>query len=132
MIRVFDPAIDYELLSHWWTDRELQPPPKTVLSGAFGFVVNEGGEDLAVAWVMLSTLGLVAISQFATTKPGLLPLRAAKALHALYDFLEHYAKQNGCPVLFTSSEGSLQRFLEGREWTPCAGEPHSYLLKVCT
>jgi hypothetical protein len=133
-IRPVDLDSEYERLSHWWAKRGLPPPPKLVLSGAYGFCAQASGIDVAVGWVLVSDIKTVAISEFVTSNPAINGGNVVRALEALYEHLETFSKEKGCPVLFTSTEvdGSIGRFLEKRGWLPCKGEPHCHLVKACT
>ena len=103
-----------------------------MLSGAEGFCVQASGIDVAVIWVLFSRKGTVAISEFLTSNPAMPNHAIARAVEALYDHIESYAKGCGFPILFTSTQvdGSISRFLEKRGWLPCKGEPHCHMVKT--
>lgn len=134
IIRPINIDLEYERLSLWWSKRGMPPPPKLVLSGAHGFCAQSVGIDMAAGWVVISNKGTVAISEFVTSNPSVSTTRAAlRAIEALYEHLEGFAKENKCPVLFTSTEvdSYLSRFLAKRGWLPCKGEPHCHMVKAC-
>lgn len=130
--RPIDLDSEYDRLSLWWTKRGIPAPPKIVLSGAYGFCAQTSGIDVAVGWVLVSEIKVVAISEFVTSNPAIVGGNVSRALEALYQHLEEFSKEKGCPVLFTSTEvdGSISRFLAKRGWLPCKGEPHCHMVKT--
>jgi hypothetical protein len=132
-IRALDLEKEYDAFAAWWTKRELTPPSKIILQGATGFAVKAGEVDVTAGWLYVANKGVIGIVEWMVVNPSVVDLVAISAsVNLLYDFLEKFAREAGCSVLFTSTQldGSIRRFLQKRDWTLCEGKPHVHLLKV--
>lgn len=131
-VRWLDMNHDYGLLQEWWGRRGLTAPSKIILEGGHGFCMTVEGVDVVAAFIYLSDKGLIGIVEWALANPQVKDATMKKeAMERLYDFMEKFAKERGCLVLFTSTqaEGSLVRLLHEMKWTDCPGSPHIHLLK---
>ena len=133
IVRPIDLDREYDTLAQWWSKRELVAPSKVILQGAHGVAVQSGTVDVCVGWMYVAKQGLIGIVEWAVGNPSVVDQFAmGRAIQTLYDFFEHLAHDEGCVVLFTSTQqdGPLVHFLQKHEWKLCESQPHVHLLKV--
>jgi hypothetical protein len=131
-VRAIDLEKEYDTLCRWWACRGLLPPPKVILSAADGFAVHEGELDLVIGWIYMTHKGVAGIVEWTTSNPIWNQSERVKtAIELLYDFLAKHAKENGCTLLFSSTQekGSLAKLLKRHDWLACQSEPHVHLIK---
>lgn len=131
-VRAIDLDEEYEALSKWWTNRQLMAPPKVVLAAADGFAVQTGGMDLVIGWIYMTHKGVAGIVEWTTSNPNLGTSDPVKiAIEMLYSFMERFARDAGCVILFSSTQldGSLAKLMRHHGWLTCESEPHTHLIK---
>jgi len=100
---------DYERLASWWRGHGWPPVPQRVLP-RLGVI----HDDTAAGWAYMDNGGIgVAMIEWLVTDPKASPLKAARSLAAVVEFLKSELRRMDYPiVLATCRQESLARLLE--------------------
>lgn len=121
--RLYTPE-DYALAAQWWGMHGTDGIPSNVLPALGVVAIEDDGTPLAMAWLYQDNTVGVAWVGWMTTKHGLLPLKAERALRILMGGVDAAARAQGRGLLFTMTKRfALGRWLEGQGWI--ANDRHS-------
>ena len=109
-MRLWKPA-DHELVASWWGGHGWAAVPQRVLP-PLGVI----HDDTAAGWAYMDNGGIgVAMIEWLVTNPAASPLKAARSLRAVVEFLKSELKRmDYAIVLTTCRQESLARLLEGQ------------------
>lgn len=95
-------ATDLPTLRSWWSAHKALEVPEFMLEGADGFMVHDGGVEIAACFAYLGLNTRFAVVEFITTNPRVAQSKAS--LRAVYELLAHveaFAKARGALALFS-------------------------------
>lgn len=114
-----DIAADYPLVASWWRGRNFPEVPQAALP-KLGVIVEEDGEPLAAAWLLMSNSNGLAVLVWPTTNPEAPVFRCATALSHAIEFLKQEGAKFGYSHIFsTSAHRGLSSFLSRNGFVPC-------------
>ena len=120
---------DYETISKWWTRRGTEAP-REILLPPTGVISEMDGVPVACAFLYEDKAGTVAMVEWEATNPDChSPMTMIRGLNQVFDFFEHYARDNGISVVLSwVAEGRGDgRLLERRKWLKCPGQRHELM-----
>jgi len=102
-IKQFSYLSDYEDVKEWLEPRKdwPDPLPKDFISES-GFVAEEDGEKLAVAWLFMTNAPIAWLG-FPITNPKVTDAKRREALDTVFEVIKSEAKKRGYKFLITTS-----------------------------
>jgi hypothetical protein len=128
-IRDMDLALDYPVVSGWWTIHGFPVLPMGIFLPGLGFVAEQHGEAVAASWLFVAngTAGGIGLIEFTTTNPGILSQRShLAAVKALYVHLEAKALALKCSSVmsFVAVNGGEQHIMDKMGYENVGKVPH--------
>ncbi len=109
-LRMFDPEVDYDMVTSWWEAHDAPVPPVVVLP-KLGVICTRGGEDIAALWLYMDNSVGVSFAEYFVTRPklGLAASRQASVL--MLDYLKQTAAGFGYFLMRVVTKKPIARFL---------------------
>lgn len=116
-VRLYTPS-DYKTVCQWWHRRNAEWSLPEIFLPEVGFVVEHNGVPLAAAWLFEERKGLICWLAYTVSNPDNKPFTSLRALVALTQGAEAYAKDtHGILFVECEAKSGLNRIYENQGFT---------------
>jgi hypothetical protein len=111
-IRLYSNKYDYQMVSQWWRERDMQPLPQHVLRSV-GYVAHEGDRDVACAWLYMDYVSGVCWFNLFIANPDAGGNEIRDAHEAIVKSFKHFAEKEGfCIMMAFYEQRSLSKLAQ--------------------